>query len=224
MSTTTTRPSLRSTARLAVVTLAATLASLPSALAAQETSIDYGRLAASELIVKFRDGTALAKATLEAAPAPASDRRLEAELAHLTRDLHVVLRPKSVTSGGELVLSLDREALASTIATSLARRPEIFAARPVEEPKRIRPASTLSVRLEAAPGADDAALRRALEEVSGELGSTLLFQPAGTTASGAPEAEISIGHLMMRIQTALRARPEVEYSQLNQIAGPFGAS
>jgi len=207
----------------ALASALAALALLATAVAAQQTDLQFDQLAASELIVKFRSGTTLDAATKRAANDPRGDRELAAELERLTRGLGVVLRPKSVTSGGELVLELDREALGRTLAETLERQTAIAGAEPVPEPKRIRPASTLAVRIRPASGAGSGALESAVAAASRELGATLLLTPAEATESGAPEVTISIGHLMARIQTFLGERPEVEYSQLNKIAQPYGS-
>jgi hypothetical protein len=170
-----------------------------------------------ELVVRFAKGTPLAERVARTA-APAADEALAAELARSLAPLGVPLAARQVTSGGELVLTIERERLRELLEARLTACPEIVTTAPEPERKRVRPASTFAVRVvELAPGVDAAALGRATAAVAQETGWPL----AVAADAGVSRVVLDLSQLTLTLLERLRARPDVEYAQPNQALSPY---
>jgi len=170
-----------------------------------------------ELVVRFAKGTPLAERVARSA-APAADEALAAELARSLAPLGVPLAARQVTSGGELVLTIERERLREMLEARLTACTEIVATAPEPERKLVRPASTFAVRVvELAPGADAAALERATAAVAQETGWPL----AVATDAGVSRVVLDLRQLTLTLLERLRARSDVEYAQPNQALSPY---
>jgi hypothetical protein len=170
-----------------------------------------------ELVVRFAKGSALAE-RVAASPAPAGDEALAAEIARSLGSLGVPLAARSVTSGGELVLTIERERLREMLVERLTARAEIAAAEAEPERKRVRPASSFAVRVvELAKGTEAGALERATAEIAGETGWPLALAPGAET----PRVVLDLSRLTLALLERLRARPDVEYAQPNQALSPY---
>lgn len=202
------------------ILLLAVLTAAPSAPAqtappAQQTPA--GAIVPGELVVRFAKGTSLAELVAKTAT-PAADEALAAELVQSLGSLGVPLAARQVTSGGELVLTIERERLREMLEARLTGCAEIVATAPEPERKRVRPASTFAVRVvEMAPGADVAALERATAAVAQETGWPL----AVAADAGVSRVVLDLRQLTLTLLERLRARPDVEYAQANQALSPY---
>jgi len=202
------------------IPLVAALAALPPAAAQTPPPSPASAPAAivpGELVVRFAEGSPLAE-RVASTKAPAEDAALAAELERSLGALGVPWTARQVTSGGELVLTIERERLRARLEARLTERPEIVAVAPEPERKRIRPASTFAVRLtEVTPGTEAGALERATAQLASETGWPLAFAPA----DGSPRVVLDLRALTLALVERLNARPDVEYAQANPALSPY---
>ncbi len=114
-----------------------------------------GSIVAGDVIVRFSDGSDLGARVARAVRGEAVPGETEEVAARLSGDLGVPLRVARVTSGGELVLSVEREELARTLARRIARDPAVRSAARVEVPRTVLPASEIALAVELRRGSEE---------------------------------------------------------------------
>lgn len=189
---------------------------------------------AGDLIVRFTDASDAGQAVVRAMRAEKVPAEVEALAARLSAELNVPLVAARVTSGRELVLSVDRDRLGQTLAQRVKRDPAARDVTAVDTPKTVLPAAQLAFVVELA--ADSAALRdvqqaarsgrRTTPEVGklvARLTTDLYPQPAGHVSDrGQLTLVVDIAELTRELVERLKRRPDVDYAQLSHIVRPYG--
>jgi hypothetical protein len=189
---------------------------------------------AGDLIVKFTDASDAGQAVVRAMRSAQVPADVAAVAARLSNELGVALAAARVTSGRELVLSVDREQLAQTLMQRAKRDPAVRSIAPVAAPKTILPAAQLGFVVELKPATEaqrqvrEAAQagRRTTPEVDklvARLGADLYPQPRGEVSDrGELVLAVDIAALTRDLVERLKRRPDVEYAQLSHIVRPYG--
>jgi hypothetical protein len=188
-----------------------------------------------DLIVKFTDDSERGVLVARAVRGEAEAERQLPELAvHLTAELGVPLRAVRVTSGRELVLSVDRQELLDRLAARVRRDPAVKRARPRVEPATVLPPAEIALVVRFRPRSDGAKLlqsaatgeRRgpAIDALAARLAAGIDPPPAAAaTASGELLLIVDVAAVTVRLVERARARADVEYAQPSQVVRPFGA-
>lgn len=199
---------------------------------------DKPSFVAGDLIVKFtavsEPGTLVTRALQGG---QAADRQLAALAARLSRELGVAIAAVRVTSGNELVLSIDRDRLAQSLRQVLTRDPAVRAATRVDPPKTVLPAAQIALALDLRRDSEAGSLVRrtthAGRQTSNEIEALVKKlsvgahpQPSGHVSNrGQLVLTIDIAALTLDLIERLKRRPDVEYAQPSHIVKPYpGAS
>jgi hypothetical protein len=189
---------------------------------------------AGDLIVRFQDDSDAGQAVTRALRAERPPADVVALATRLSAELGVPLVAARVTSGRELVLSVERAELAQALARRVRRDPQVRGVAPVAAPKMVLPAARLAFAVDLAPDSEagrqvqEAARsgRRTTPEVAAlvaRLAADLYPQPAGHVgARGELILTIDVATLTRELVGRLARRPDVEYAQLSQVVRPYG--
>jgi hypothetical protein len=199
---------------------------------------DKPSFVAGDLIVKFtaasEPGTLVARAMQGGQDA---DRQLAALAARLSQELGVALAAVRVTSGNELVLSVDRERVMQSLRQVVTRDPQVRKATRIDSPKTVLPAAQIALALDLRRDSDAGKLvrqtaqakRKTTKEVEALVAKLCVGtdpQPSGYVGNrGQLVLTIDIAALTLDLIERLKRRPDVEYAQPSQIVKPYpGAS
>lgn len=179
-----------------------------------------------QVIVKFTSqseaGQALSQMNLAAIADPAADARLIELAQDLGERIGIPLRLESLTSGRELLLAVDYQALAAALAERLRQRDDVTGVE-VADGARDGEAPRLVVQFEPdSPFADSVAKgpRVVLEPVSGEGEIQAKVQSSERDRAVLvldPDA------LMSALLARVKADPDVQYAQPNLRLRPYRA-
>ncbi len=199
---------------------------------------DKPSFVAGDLIVKFttvsEPGTLVTRALQGG---QAADRQLAALAARLSRELGVAISAVRVTSGNELVLSVNRDRLTQSLKQVVTRDPAVRAVTRIDPPKTVLPASEIALALDLRGDSEAGSLVRrttqAGKQASNEI-ETLVKklsvgarpQPSGHVSNrGQLVLTIDITALTLDLIERLKRRPDVEYAQPSHIVKSYpGAS
>lgn len=192
---------------------------------------------AGDLIVKFTDaseaGALVARAVRDE---PAATAQLSTLAARLSAELGVGMTAARVTSGRELVLSIDREQLLARLAQRVQRDPAVTGVTPLAGPKTVLPPATIALVVEFAPGSDGYRLLQRAARAGERRNRDIDALVAGLTAGADPQPAGQAnerGQLVLAVDVAaltrdlverLKRRADVEYAQLSQVVRPFDRS
>jgi hypothetical protein len=199
---------------------------------------DKPSFVAGDLIIKFtaasEPGTLVTRALQGSQTA---DRQLAALAARLSQELGVPIAAVRVTSGNELVLSVDRDQLAQSLKQVVTRDPAVRAAIRIDPPKTVLPAAEITLALDLRRDSEAGRLAhrtaRAGQQTSNEVETLVkklcvgaVPQPSGRVGNrGQLVLTIDIAALTLDLVERLKRRPDVEYAQPSQIVKPYpGAS
>jgi hypothetical protein len=149
----------------------------------------------ADLIVKLRDPASLATAEARAAAA-----------ARLSQGTELPLRAIGITSGGELMLAIDRAALAERLTAAARALPGVISAESSRGP---------TVVLETAAGAGPLALATIGERLAEATGAPVSARTKGDAVVVETLPEQLVGQATRRLQ----GLPEVTYAQPNFAVG-----
>jgi len=169
-----------------------------------------------EVLVKFRPGTAVARAGAEAQPPLAEDRALRTALEEVLGPVGIPLLPKQKTSGGELLLIADGRALIERITQEGHRLAE------GREVEWVPPASpTVSPRFFdfRVTGDPGTSLRRVAEDLSEASDLPLVVRG---TPDGESRLSLDLAALTRQAVERLREIAEVEHAEVNLVLRLFG--
>lgn len=188
-----------------------------------------------DLIVKFTDASEAGALVAHAVRGEvAAERQLPGLVARLSVEIGVPLRAARVTSGRELVLSVDRERLLTALAERVQRDPAVKGAQPRVEPPAVLPPAEIALVVQCTPGSDaDKLLQgaaRADERRGRDIDALAARLTAGTDPKPAAEASargeliltLDIAALTGQLVERLQRRADVEYAQVSQVVRPFG--
>jgi hypothetical protein len=189
---------------------------------------------AGDLIVKFSDRSDAGQAVVRAMGADQALADVAPVATRLSAELGVPLVAARVTSGRELVLSVDRAKLERTLTQRLGRDPAVRGVTRVAPPKAVLPAAQITVAVELAPNSE---ARRHVQEATqagrqttAEIDALVAKMAAGVeprptgrvTERGELVLAIDVAALTRELVERLKRRPDVEYAQPSQIVRPFG--
>ncbi len=199
---------------------------------------DKPSFVAGDLIVKFtavsEPGTLVTRALQGG---QAADRQLAALATRLSRELGVAVAAVRVTSGNELVLSINRDRLVQSLRQVVTRDPAVRAATRIDPPKTVLPAAQIALALDLRRDSEAGSLVRrttqAGKQTSNEIEALVRKLSVGTRPQ--PSGRVSDrGQLILTIDIAaltldlierLKRRPDVEYAQPSHIVKSYsGAS
>ena len=191
---------------------------------------------AGDLIVKFTVqspfGVLLAQA-LRSDRVNAKALNIAAE--RLSAELGVALVPTRVTSGQELVLSIERSKLARAIQEQVARDPTVQAVSLATSANALLPATEINFTVDFAEHSPSKqavqqaaqARRQTSSEIRrlvARLVNGIYPQPAGRIDShGQLILTVDVAELTRDLVTRLKRRPDVVYAQPSQIVRPNGS-
>lgn len=191
-------------------------------------------IVAGDLIVKFKETSESGRQLALAARGEGMpDKNLAAVATQLSAALGVSLTAVRVTSGRELVLTVDRAKLLQTIARQLSRDAVVSAVSPVESAATVLPAAHIDFRVELVAGSE--AQRRVRQAaVSGSRstpGIEALVTQLAAGISPPPTGHVDKqGRLILRydvmrltrdLVARLQTRADVEYAQFSQLVKPY---
>ena len=149
-------------------------------------------------------------------------------------ELGTSLTAERVTSGRELVVSVDRQQLLARLARHVQRDPAVKGAHPRVEPKTVLPPAEIALVVQCMPGSDAHQLLRrsaqAGKRTSREIDALAARvsvgadpQPAGrVNERGELILALDIGALTQQLVERLKQRKDVQYAQVSQMVRPFG--
>ena len=188
------------------------------------------RVMAGELIVKFQDSSEAGMLVRNAMSGqPLANQSLTDLVRRLASDLGTPLRLAHLSSGRELVLSVDREQLAQRLAEQISRDPDVSTVVRAATAPGILPPAQLTLVVELRPGSNT---RRELLKPT-ETGPDLATLISRLTAGFAPPltGELNAGGQLLlsaniealtaRLLTRVQRLDDVEYAQLSHLARPF---
>ncbi len=189
---------------------------------------------AGDLIVKFTDASEPGRAVARAMRAERLPDEITAIATGLSADLGVALVAARVTSGRELVLSIDRERLVQALRQRLKRDPAVRDVVPLGPPKTARPAAQLLLVVDLA--ADSEAQRQVeqafragrrttpdVDSLVARLTADAYPKPAGHVSARAELIlTVDVAALTRELIERLKRHPDVEYAQLSHIVRPYG--
>lgn len=168
-------------------------------------------IVAGELVVRFAAGSAIGERAA-AAKEPSGDAALRSALEKSFEPTGLPIVAQRWTSGGELLLVIERERLREKMAALLVATPEVAEVELEPEPRRVRPSSTLAVRvLGLDPSADPAAVDAAVARLAGRTGWPLALR----RDDDALRVTLDLRRLTFSTLARLEEWPEVEYAQPN---------
>lgn len=191
------------------------------------------RFVAGELIVGFAPDSPIERALAGSGGALEGNAALAEGLAALSREVGVPLAARQLTSGGELLLAVDRDALVEECLRRLRANPNVERAERLPQPATILPSPREELRVVLRPGSEAARLAAAAREAGEQppalaaLASLLLpDHPAHPTARLGVETEVvltlDLEALTLDLATRLEARPDVRSVELNRLAEASG--
>lgn len=162
-----------------------------------------------DLIVKFRDSSATAQelAPVVTGAKPAADA--QSVVTRLGRELGVPLRVASVTSGRELLLAVDRDAVSKAIEKSAARQTGIRAVQSVAAAQSVLPAPQMQFEVIPEPGAPTPS--------AAQLAGRFADYAAVSADMDRMVLTIDMAELTRATAEKLGKDPQVEYAQLNLV-------
>ncbi len=190
---------------------------------------------AGDLIVKFtaasEPGTLVTRALQGGGQA--ADRQLAALATRLSRELGVAVAAVRVTSGNELVLSINRDQLAQSLRRVVTRDPAVRAATRIDPPKTVLPAAQIALALDLRRDSEAGSLVRrttqAGKQTSNEIEALVKKlsvgarpQPTGHVSNrGQLVLTVDITALTLDLIERLKRRPDVEYAQPSHIVKSY---
>lgn len=179
-----------------------------------------------QVIVKFTSqseaGQALSQMNLAAIADPAEDARLIAVAQNLGERIGIPLRLESLTSGRELLLAVDYQALAAALAERLRQRDDVTG---VEVADTARDGEAPRLLAEFAPEsafAEMVASGVALESLSGEGPDRLEIEVQSSDRDRAVLA-LDPDAITSALLARIKADPDVQYAQPNLRLRPYRA-
>jgi len=193
---------------------------------------------AGDLIVKFITASEPGKLVKRAVQGDKTvDRELTVFAARLSMELGAALIVARVTSGNELVLSVNREQVVQSLRQAVTRDPAVRSATRTDPPKTVLPATRIALALDLRRDSDAGRLvsrsagarsetSKEIETLVNKLCLGVYPQPTGRVSNrGQLILTIDIAALTLDLVERLKRRPDVEYAQLSQIVKPYpGAS
>lgn len=191
---------------------------------------------AGDLIVKFTAASEPGMLVDRAVRGdPTADRELAAFAARLARELGAALVVARVTSGNELVLSVNRDQLAQTLGEAVQRSPAVRAVTRADPPRTVLPAAEIALVLDLRRDSDASSLvrrtARAGKQTSNEIEALVKKlcvgvepQPSGRVSNRQLVLSVDIAALTLDLVERLRRRPDVEYAQPSQVMKPYPGS
>lgn len=194
---------------------------------------NYPPAVTGDVIIKFTDKSQAGMVLTQALRSnPNNNTPLQTVARQLSAELGVTLTAVRVTSGQELVLSIDRAMLARTLKERLAREPAVQRVILIENTKTLVPATELAALVKLRP--DSAAQRQIQRDrQAGHRSSPELdMQVAGLVSGISPHPAAHIddaGQLIVSLDLAelirdlvmrLKRRADVIYAQPNLIVRP----
>lgn len=189
---------------------------------------------AGDLIVKFFDGNDAGQAVARAMRADQPLADVAPIAMRLSAELGVPLVATRVTSGRELVLSVDRDRLGQTLRQRLARDPAVRSVTPVAAPKTVLPGAQIALAVELAPNTEaERQVRetaRAGQQTAPDIDALVARMAGGVdprpsgrvNERGQLVVAVDVAALTRDLVARLKRRPDVEYAQPSQIVRPFG--
>jgi hypothetical protein len=197
---------------------------------------DKPSFVAGDLIVRFttasEPGTLVTRAMQGD---PNADRQLAALATRLSQELGVAIVAVRVTSGSELVLSVDRDRLANSLTQVVTRDPAVRQVTRVDPPKTVLPAPQIALALDLRRDSEAGRMvrrtTRAGKQTSKEIEALVKKlcvgadpQPSGRVNDrGQLVLAIDVAALTLELVERLKRRPDVEYAQPSQILKPVPA-
>jgi hypothetical protein len=191
-------------------------------------------IVAGDVIVRFSDGSDPGARVSRAVRGEAVPGETEEVAARLSGDLGVPLRAARVTSGRELVLSVEREELARMLARRIARDPAVRGVARVEVPQTVLPAAGIALAVELRRGSEEdqqvAAAAKAGRRMTPEVAALVARLAAGArpplagrvTERGGLILTADLAALTRDLVGRLGQRADVEYAQPSHVARPLG--
>lgn len=194
---------------------------------------NYPPVVTGDVIIKFTDKSqagALLAETLRSNPN--NNTSLQTVARQLSAELGVMLTAVRVTSGQELVLSIDRATLARTLKERLAREPAVQRVILIENTKTLVPATELTAMVKLRP--DSAAQRQVQRDrraghrsspgldmlVAGFVSGISPYPAAHIDDAGQLIVSLDLAELIRDLVMRLKRRADVVYAQPNLIVRP----
>lgn len=208
------------------------LAWLGAALALAAVADGPARFVAGDLIVRFTVTSAAGALVTRAVHGdPAAQAQLPALAARLSAELGTALVAVRVTSGSELLLAIDREALLADLAQHVQRDPAVTGTRPLAPAPTVLPPATIALAVEFAPASPPAQLlqraaagehrSRDIDALAARLTAGFDPSPSGQASeSGRLVLSLDIVALTLDTIERLQRRTDVEYAQPSQLLRP----
>lgn len=191
---------------------------------------------AGDLIVKFTAASEPGMLVNRAVRGDqAADRELTAFAARLSRELGTALVVARVTSGNELVLSVNRDQVAQALGEEVKRSPVVRAVTRTDPPKTALPTAEIALALDLRRDSDAWQLvrrtARAGKQTSNEIEALVKKlcvgvdpQPSGRVSNRQLVLSVDVAALTLDLVERLQRRPDVEYAQPSQIMKPYPGS
>lgn len=189
---------------------------------------------AGDLIVKFKAPSESGRQLALAARGDGMPgKNLVAMATQLSAALGVSLTAVRVTSGHELVLTVDRAKLLESIARQLSRDPVVSAVSPLETAETVLPATHIDFRIELMAGseaqrqvrqaaASGSRLTRATDALVAKLAAGIAPPPTGhVDKQGRLIIRFDVMRLTRDLVARLQARADVDYAQPSQLVKPY---
>lgn len=165
-----------------------------------------------------------------------ADRELAAFAARLARELGTALVVARVTSGNELVLSVNRDQVAQALAEVVKRDPAVRAVTRADPPKTVLPTTQIALALDLRRDSDAGRLVRRSVRIGRQTGSEIdalvkkLCVGVDPPPSGRVDKRsqlvlgVDIAALTLDLVERLQRRPDVEYAQPSQVMKAYPGS
>ena len=191
------------------------------------------RFVPGDVIVKFTDASDFGARVTRAMRAASMPAEIEAVATHLSTELGVPLVAVRVTSGRELVLSVERDRLVQALARRVERDADVRAVARVDEPRTVLPAARIALavdlRGDSEAGRQVRAAARAgqrttpgVDALVAKLAGDAQPRPSGyVSGRGQLVFTIDVAALTRDLVERLKRRADVEYAQVSHIVRPF---
>jgi hypothetical protein len=206
----------------------------PGLFATVEAAADgQARFVPGDVIVRFTDASDFGARVARAMRAPSLPAEIEAAAARLSTELGVPLIAVRVTSGRELVLSVERDRLMQALARRVERDADVKAVARVEEPRTVLPPARIALAVELRGDSEAGRAVRAAARASRATTPEVEALVAKLTGDLEPRPSAHIsdrGQLILTIDVAaltrnlverLERRADVEYAQVSHVVRPF---
>lgn len=190
--------------------------------------------AAGDLIVKFNEASEFGRLLARAARGDGlPDKQLASVATQLSSSLKVALTAVRVTSGRELVLTIERTGFQRVTAQQLSRDPAVRAVTPVDAVPTVLPAAHVDFRMELGAGSEaqhrvQQAVQsgnrtsRGIDALVEKLAAGLSPRPTGhLDDQGALILRFDLATLTRNLVAQLQGRPDVEYAQVSHRVTPY---